>query len=82
MIFNCPGSGKFKGPQADVIECPFCAREVEVWSDEAGASCPGCKRMVSRNLAQCCLDWCKYAKECVGEERYKKYLGDKKGNSK
>ena len=78
MIFNCPGSGRFKGPQAEIVECPFCGEDVEIWSDEAGASCPGCKRTVSRNLGQCCLDWCKFAKECVGNEKYDKYMKNKK----
>lgn len=78
MIFNCPGSSRFKQPQADIVICPFCSEEVEVWSDEAGASCPKCKRTVSRSGGQCCIDWCRFARECVGVDAYNKYMENKK----
>ena len=32
-----------------------------------------------REQGQTCLDWCKYAKECLGKELYKKYLKNKGG---
>lgn len=77
MIFNCPGSSKFKVPQADIVKCPFCGGETEIWSDEAGAPCPNCKRTVSRSGGQCCIDWCKHARECVGAEAYNRYKENK-----
>jgi hypothetical protein len=79
MIFNCPGSSRFKQPQAEIVKCPFCEGDVEIWDDEAGASCPKCKRTVSRSGGQCCIDWCRHARECVGVETYKKYMENKKG---
>lgn len=66
MIFNCPGSQKFKQPQPEDIKCPHCGREVEIWTDESGARCPNCKQCVLRQTGQSCLDWCKYAGECSG----------------
>ena len=77
MIFKCPGSQKFKHPHPEFIKCTFCGKEIEIWSDEAKAKCVSCKKEVFRESAQGCLDWCRYAKECVGEEVYKKYKKNK-----
>jgi len=77
MIFNCPGSQKFKQPQAEAIKCPNCGAEAEIWTDEAETTCPACKKKVSRNTGQCCLDWCKHAKECVVEEKLDRYTKNK-----
>ena len=78
MIDKCPGSQKFSEPQPEFIKCPFCSGEVEIWTDEVKTKCPSCKRTVLREGGQSCLDWCKYAKECVGDEAYKKYLESRK----
>ncbi len=77
MIDGCPGAQKFKKPQPEELQCPFCAGEVEVWTDEFQAACPKCGKMVSRD-GQSCLDWCKAAKECVGEEIYNRYVENRK----
>lgn len=77
MIFSCPGSQKFKQPQPENIKCPFCREEAEIWTDEFAVACPGCKKKISRG-GQSCLDWCKEAKNCVGENIYKRYLKNKK----
>ncbi len=77
MIFNCPGSQKFKQPQPETIKCPYCSEEVELWTDESEAVCPKCKKIVARQLGESCLDWCKYAKECVGEDIYNRYKRNK-----
>lgn len=77
MIEGCPGSQKFKQPQPENVICPCCGEEVEIWTDEFQAQCPKCKKTVSRD-GQCCLDWCKAAHECVGNQMYAKYLESKK----
>lgn len=82
MIFKCPGSQKFSQPQPENMKCPFCSYELEIWTDETRTTCPKCKNVVTRELAQNCLDWCKYAKECVGEELYNKYMKNKKSSIK
>lgn len=74
MIFNCPGSQKFKQPQPESINCPACGAEAEIWTDEFQATCPNCKKKVARLSAQSCLGWCKSARECVGDEVYDEYL--------
>jgi DNA-directed RNA polymerase subunit RPC12/RpoP len=78
MSFNqCPGSDKLRHPYPEFIKCPDCGEEVEIWTDEVKAKCPKCKKTVSRPQGQNCLDWCKSARECVGEEIYNKYLRNK-----
>lgn len=70
---SCPGSLGFVQPKPEMFRCPSCGREVEIWSDEAMASCPVCSKTVFRPGMQSCLDWCKHAKECVGEEKLNQY---------
>lgn len=77
MIFECPGSQKFKKPYPETIACPDCGEDIEIWSDEVQAVCQKCKKIVTRRSGECCLDWCKYAKECAGNEIYDKYMKNK-----
>jgi predicted RNA-binding Zn-ribbon protein involved in translation (DUF1610 family) len=77
MTFKCPGSQIFSQPKPENIKCPFCGEEIEIWTDEVKAKCPNCKKAVTREQGQSCLDWCKYAKECVGDELYNKYMKNK-----
>lgn len=77
MIFNCPGSKQFRQPQPEIINCPYCSKELEIWTDEVKATCPHCKKAIMRQEGASCLDWCRYAKECVGDELYHKYLQNK-----
>jgi len=80
MIFDCPGARDLKRPKPENIKCPSCGEEVEIWTDETRATCPKCKKVITRKQDLSCIEWCKYAKECVGEELYKKYLRNKKQN--
>ena len=66
MIFNCPGSNKFKQPEPQNVNCPSCGKEAEIWTDETEAICHNCKSVVRRNRGQSCLDWCAYAQFCAG----------------
>lgn len=78
MIFNCPGSKKFKQPEPRLLQCPSCRGEIEIWTDEIQAVCPKCKNTIMRQPeGASCLDWCKYAKECVGDQVYTNYLKNK-----
>ncbi len=77
MLSNCPGSQKFKQPQPEAVKCGSCGEEIEIWTDEIHAICPKCKNTVIREQGASCLDWCKYAKECVGENTYNSYIQNK-----
>lgn len=78
MISECPGAKFFKRPEPEIIKCPDCFEEVEIWTDEIKAECSKCKKIITRKQNISCLDWCKYAKECVGEQIYKEHLERKK----
>lgn len=69
MIFQCPGSSRFKEPYPETTKCAACGREAEIWSDEIRTTCFNCGAIIAKDMQQGCFMWCKYAKECIG------YLG-------
>lgn len=74
----CPGSAKFKQPEPENTKCPTCGEEIEIWTDEIQVVCPKCKNTILHiQEGASCLDWCKYAKECVGDQTYTKYMQNK-----
>lgn len=76
VLDKCPGAKGFHSPVPEFKPCPKCGVEIEVWSDEIKAVCPKCKYILWSDKATC-LDWCKFAKECVGPDKLKKYLQEK-----
>lgn len=36
---RCPGSLSFTQPKIELVRCPHCGAEAEVWSDEADGTC-------------------------------------------
>jgi DNA-directed RNA polymerase subunit RPC12/RpoP len=78
MIFECPGSQKFKQPQPETIKCTGCAKEIEIWSDETEAICPYCRNKTYRKPEHSCLDWCKDARLCVGEDIYNRHIKERR----
>ena len=81
MTFKCPGSQQFSQPKPEDLRCPVCRYNAEIWSDEAKTVCPRCKTTITRGMKQGCLSWCRYAKQCVGEEVYNKYTGNRERQS-
>ena len=77
-IISCPGAMRIKEPIPEFFKCPKCASDVEIWTNENTRPCKKCGQMVSREQVPTCVEWCKYAKECVGELLYKKWLQNKK----
>ncbi len=74
MVFDksCPGSRTIREPRPEYINCPDCGREVEIWTDELKATCPGCGNKVFRAQQASCIDWCPHARKCVGPEVYER----------
>jgi len=70
---RCPGSLAFAQPKIELVRCPHCGSDAEVWSDEADGACSKCGQAVCRTTTQSCVDWCKYARECLGDQEYKRY---------
>ena len=49
--------------------CPHCGNIIELFSIDTEVACDKCG-FVAYNDALSCVQWCKYAKQCVGEEMY------------
>jgi len=69
----CPGAKFLRQPRPEIFNCPDCGEEVEIWSDEIRGTCSACGRKVFREGVPSCVEWCKYGKECVGEEAFGTY---------
>ena len=74
MMNKCPGQDS-RNIKAETITCSHCGYQVEIFSDEVKVHCPKCKNMICRERLPSCVDWCKFARECVGEDRYRKLKG-------
>ena len=71
MLDKCPGSAGVRTPTLKIRECPECGNEIEIFSNEKKAKCGNCGFVVYNDIASC-IEWCRYAKECVGEEKLRK----------
>lgn len=70
LLNRCPGS--LAGtPTLKIKKCPECGHEVEVFSNDVKVNCDGCGFAVYNDV-ESCIQYCKYAKSCVGEALYKK----------
>jgi len=75
MLNNCPGQDK-RNVKVEIMKCPGCGYQIEIFSDEVKVACPKCKSLVCRERLPSCVDWCKYARECVGEVKWKRLKGE------
>ena len=71
MVMGCPGTFNVKTPTLKIKKCPECGADVELFSIDVSLKCEKCGFTVYNDL-QSCIQWCKYANECVGEEIYRK----------
>jgi phage FluMu protein Com len=69
MINKCPGQDD-RNIKLDTIRCPDCGYKIEIFSDELKVRCPKCKNLACRDKLPSCVDWCKSARECIGEEKW------------
>lgn len=77
MKNKCPGQDD-RNIKAEVINCPDCGYRVEIFSDEIKVRCPKCKGLVCRDRLPSCVDWCKAARECIGEDKWRELMERKK----
>jgi predicted RNA-binding Zn-ribbon protein involved in translation (DUF1610 family) len=72
---NCPGSIRIREPIPEIFTCPKCGAEVEIWTNELKGKCSSCGEIIAREIdAAYCIQWCHYAKECIGAEKYEELL--------
>ncbi len=73
MLDKCPGAADMRTPSLKIKNCPECNGEVELFSVDIKAKCQKCGFVVYNDI-ESCIQWCKYAIECVGEELYNKLI--------
>ncbi len=71
---KCPGQDSRKA-EAESITCINCGYVTEIFSDEIKVKCSECKNLIYKQRLPSCLDWCKAAKDCVGEEKWNELKG-------
>lgn len=71
MIHECPGVADLKTPTLSIKNCPQCGEEVEIFSNDLKVTCSSCGFVIYNDITSC-VKWCKHARECVGDEMYKK----------
>jgi hypothetical protein len=69
MLDHCPGAANLRTPTLSVKKCPRCGEDVELFSNDISVKCSTCGFEVYNDIMSC-VQWCKYAKECVGDEAY------------
>jgi len=74
MSAKCPGNDT-RTLTVGMFPCPKCCTPVELFSDEVRRRCPRCKEWVVKQEMPSCVQWCKSARECLGEERWKEIMG-------
>lgn len=67
MFEGC--QGKPRTPTLHEKICPNCGQIIELFSIDTQAVCENCG-FIAYNETLSCVQWCKYAKKCVGEEMY------------
>jgi ribosomal protein S27AE len=75
MTSRCPGQD-FRKLRVELIKCPNCGSEVEMFSDEQRIKCQKCGERVYRENTPSCIEWCASARQCLGEERWKALMGE------
>jgi ribosomal protein S27AE len=75
MFGSCPGTARFRTPTLTVKKCPRCGEEVEIFFSDVKAQCSNCGLTIFDDVNSC-IQWCAYAKECIGPELYEKLKKD------
>ena len=60
---------KPKTPTIIEKTCPNCGHTIELFSIDTQMPCEHCGFMAYNDTLSC-VQWCQYAKQCVGEEMY------------
>jgi ribosomal protein S27AE len=76
MFEHCPGAAQLRTPSLTIRKCPQCGEEIEIFSNEIKAVCGRCGFVVYQDI-QSCIQWCKYARQCVGDETYRRLVEQK-----
>lgn len=75
MYGQCPGSANIRTPTLSIKKCPECGREVEIFSSDIRVACDNCGFVIYNDISGC-IQWCKHAKDCLGEKRYNEIVNN------
>ena len=53
--------------------CPQCGNTVELFSTDTEVTCDKCGFVIYNDMLSC-VQWCKYARKCVGDEMYERMM--------
>ena len=67
MFYKCPGAANLRTPTLKIKKCPECNGDIEIFSTDRKVNCENCGFTVYNDI-ESCIQWCSYAKECVGDE--------------
>lgn len=65
--------GKPRTPTILEKVCPQCGAEIEMFSSDTEVRCEKCG-FVAYNDTLSCVQWCKYARQCVGDAMYEQMM--------
>ena len=70
ILEGCQGK-----PQLQIFEktCPNCGAEIEIFSVDTEATCEKCGFTIYNDTLNC-VQWCKYARQCVGDKMYEQMM--------
>ena len=71
MLDGC--QGKPRTPTIVEKVCPQCGHEIEMFSIDTQMPCEHCG-FVAYNDTLSCVQWCQYARKCVGDEMSEKMM--------
>ena len=71
---GCPGQD-MRNLKVDLLKCPNCGTETEMFSDEMMVKCRKCGTKIERQQVPSCIQWCASARQCLGEERWQALMG-------
>ena len=71
MLEGC--QGKPRTPTIIEKTCPKCGNLIELFSIDTQMPCEHCG-FVAYNDTLSCVQWCQYAKKCVGDEMYEQMM--------
>ena len=80
LIFECPGAEKIKRVEIIDVTCPHCHENgtASAAGFENEFACESCGEIIERELDESCIEKCPVGSECVGPERYRKYMNGRK----
>lgn len=65
--------GRPRTPTLEEKICPQCGAVIEMFSTDTEVACEKCG-FIAYNDSLSCVQWCKYARQCVGDAMYEKMM--------